>query len=79
MIRKKKTDAEFYANAERYRAQPRVVLRPELSHGEARAEVAKSHDLSSFAEALHDRLGPEANVALAERVIARSLKKRRQP
>jgi hypothetical protein len=73
-----KTTKDFYANASRYPAKP-PVTRPELSHGEARAEVAKSHDLSSFAEALHDRLGPQANVALAERVIARSLKKRRQP
>jgi hypothetical protein len=74
-----KTVKEFYKDAGRFTTRHPVVLRPELSHGEARTEVAKSHDLSSFAEALHDRLGPEANKLLAERVVLRSIKKRRQP
>jgi hypothetical protein len=53
--------------------QPKATL----SRYEAREMVQKAESLDEFADSLAERLGPEANLALAQAVIARNLKRRR--
>ncbi len=40
-------------------------------------DVQKTDSLDEFAEAFAERMGPEANLALAQAVIVRNLKRRR--
>jgi hypothetical protein len=51
--------------------------RPRLTWAESRKMVSTSNDLDQFAEALAQRAGPEANMILAQRVLARNIKRRR--
>ena len=61
-------------------AQPRAMFqqpKATLSRYEAREMVQKTDSLDEFAEAFAERMGPEANLALAQAVIVRNLKRRR--